>query len=73
MITEQSGYRNLHSCETALNYVIADWKCEIDIRNLILAIFVDFERAFETINRLVLLAWFADYLKDRQKKNEIWC
>lgn len=78
IISEQSAYRKSHSCETALNYVIADWKCEIDERNCILAVFVDFKRAFETIDRSVLLkklecygirgselAWFTDYLTDR--------
>lgn len=55
LITEQSGYRPAHSCETALNYVIADWKCEIDNKKVILALFVDFKRAFETIDRDVLL------------------
>lgn len=23
---EQSGFRNQHSCESAINYVMADWK-----------------------------------------------
>ncbi len=80
LISEQSGYRQFHSCETALNYVIADWKCEIDNRNIVLAVFVDFKRAFETIDRDVLLKklerygvkgvelkWFSDYLSDRHQ------
>lgn len=78
LINEQSGYRRFHSCETALNYVIADWKCEIDNRNIVLAILIDFKRAFETIDRHVLLEklrrygirgaelkWFSDYLSNR--------
>lgn len=47
--------RQLHSRESDLNYVIADWKCEIDNKNVILAVFVDLKRAFETIDRDVLL------------------
>lgn len=46
LIPEQSGYRKSHSCETALNYAIADWKCEIDSKIVILALFIDFKRAF---------------------------
>lgn len=53
-IDEQSGYRKFHSCETALNYVVAE-KCELDNRNLVLSVFVDFKRALETIDRQVLL------------------
>lgn len=33
LIIEQSGYRKFHSCETSLNYVIADWKSEIRTGN----------------------------------------
>lgn len=62
------------------NIFIADWKCEVDNKNMILAVFVDFMRAFETIDRNLLLkklqrygirctelAWFTDYLSDRKQ------
>lgn len=40
-ILEQPGYRENHLCETALNYVIADWKLEINQRNSALRVFKD--------------------------------
>lgn len=51
----QSGYRERHSCETALNLVLAKWK-EIGAKgDFILALFLDLKRAFETIDRGRLL------------------
>lgn len=61
----QSGYRKQHSCETALNLVIANWKEQI-------------KRAFETVDRAIMieklrgfgirgasLKWFESFLQDR--------
>ena len=52
---EQSGYREGHSCETALNLVLAKWKENIEAKETILAVFLDLKRAFETISRPLLL------------------
>lgn len=82
-ITEQSGYRKNHSCETALNYVIADWKVESDRRKFVLCVFIDLRRAFETVDRALLieklsvigiknkeLKWFTDYLYNRKQRTK---
>ena len=74
----QSGFRKKFLCETAVNYVVSRWK---NIKNnKILAIFLDFKRAFETINRNIPLQkllkygieneelmWFRSYLTNRKQ------
>lgn len=73
----QSGFRKKHSCETAVNYVVNRWK-SIEKNNKMMAIFLDFKRAFETIDRKIMLQkletygvkgkeleWFKSYLENR--------
>lgn len=80
----QSAYRERHSCETALNLVLAKW---MEIRatgDYILAVFLDLKRAFETIDRGRLIvklksfgfspkaiAWFEGYLSNRSQKTRV--
>lgn len=77
---EQSGFRKSHSCETAINYVISDWKESIEKNEVVLAVFLDFQRAFETIDRNLLiknlkkngvgdsaLQWFNSFLTQRSQ------
>ena len=74
----QSGFRRKFSCETAVNYVVSRWKNAKNYK--ILAIFLDFKRAFETIDRDILLQkllkygiedeelmWFRSYLTNRKQ------
>jgi exonuclease III len=81
LIPEQSGYRESHSCETALNLVIAKWKEYLENKNIIVAVFLDLKRAFETISRPLLLKtlkrfgitgtaykWFENYLSGRTQR-----
>lgn len=76
----QSGFRKNHSCETAIQGVIDEWKLGVGSGSAVLAVFVDFQRAFETIDRNILLGklrrigvvgtvyrWFSDYLSNRQQ------
>lgn len=83
LINEQSGYRADHSCETSLNYIIADWKESMDRKKVIIAVFLDFQRAFETLDRDRLLMkleqygfsgisnnWFESYLTKRKQKTK---
>lgn len=75
----QSGFRKKFSCETTINYVINRWK-NMEKNNKIMAIFLDFKRAFETIDRDILiqklymygiqgneLKWFKSYLANRKQ------
>lgn len=79
----QSGFRKNHSCESLLNLVVSQWKMEIARKNCIIAVFIDLKRAFETVNRDILmqklekygvkdieLKWFQSYLSNRTQKTK---
>jgi len=51
----QSGFRSGHSCETALQWVLINWKNAIGDRQIIGVVFLDLKRAFEVVDRSVLL------------------
>lgn len=51
VIEKQSEFRKNHSCESALNLILINWKEQIEEGNMIVAIFLDLKRAFETIDR----------------------
>ena len=83
-IGNQSGFRKKHSCETAVQLTISKWKQIIDEGNFIVAVFIDFKRAFETIDREILinklkyygingtvLKWFKQYIIERQQVTKI--
>lgn len=78
---KQSGFRQQHSCESLLNLVVTQWKAEVANKNCIVAVFLDLKRAFETINRDILLdklqrygvknkelLWFKSYLENRTQR-----
>lgn len=50
LIKEQSGFREKHSCESALNLVIHDWSQTIENGEVIISVFLYLKRAFETID-----------------------
>ena len=77
----QSGFRAKHSCETALQWVISSWKKIIGEGKLIGVVFLDLRRAFEVVNRDILinklerfglkgnvLKWFKSYLENRTQR-----
>ena len=51
----QSGFREGHSCESALQYVINEWKEACDLGKVTGIVFLDLKRAFETVDRDRLL------------------
>ena len=76
----QAGFRRNNSCECALQTILYDWKRAINNKLIIGVVYLDFQRAFETIDRdlLVLklenlgikdapLKWFKSYLSDRSQ------
>lgn len=87
ILTEnQSAYRKLHSCETALNFLITECKEGLE-KYFIIVVFLDLKRAFETVDRERMiqklknygvggyeLKWFESYMQKRkqivQYKNE---
>lgn len=86
LIEQQHGFRSKHSCETAVLTLVKKW---FDYResakrnkkpSFVLTIFLDFKRAFETIDRAILLEklkrygfddialnWFRSYLSERSQ------
>lgn len=76
----QSGFREAYSCETAINNVLNEWKVALEKGETTIAIFLDFKRAFETIEPHILieklrkygigasaLKWFDSYLSNRKQ------
>ncbi|KAJ8982189.1 hypothetical protein NQ317_001513 [Molorchus minor] len=51
----QSGFRKNNSCESALQTVLFHWQEAINNKSIIGAVFIDFQRAFETIDRDLLI------------------
>ena len=56
----QSGFKKRYSCETAVNYFINRWK-NISKNKTVMAIFLYFQRAFETIDRDILIQKLYNY------------
>ena len=76
----QVGFRKSNSCETALQSVLVKWKSAINDKKNVGVVFFDFRRAFEIIDRDVLLKklekiglrgtvlqWFRSYLSNRKQ------
>lgn len=75
LVDAQSGFREDHSCETSLNLVIQTWKQAVEANKKVITVFLDFQRAFENVDRTLLLKkldlygirdiehqWFQSYL-----------
>lgn len=84
LIDNQSGFRSKFSCETAIQLTLSKLKKNIDCNKYTVAVFLDLKRAFETIDRSILLKklqlygvrgdvlrWLRDYLTDRFQKVKI--
>lgn len=81
LFNNQSGFRRGHSCETALQLTLCKIKSAIDENKYMVGVFLDLKRAFETIDREILLTklknygivgnvhqWFVDYLSNRKQR-----
>lgn len=84
LMENQSCFRPDHSCETSLNWLIMNFKEQRHEGNIIIAVFLDFQRAFETVDREILLEklskygvkdiehqWFKSYLNNRTQRTKI--
>ena len=80
----QSGFRQFHSCQTALTKLTDEWLEEIDKGNLTGVLLLDFRKAFDLVNHHILLQklkcyhfdditlkWFASYLQERKQYTEM--
>ena len=76
----QYGFRENHSTNLALSYLIDKIVMEYEKGNSVLGIFIDFSKAFDTINHAILLKklhncgirgvalkWIQDYLSNRSQ------
>ncbi|MCG7875530.1 MAG: reverse transcriptase family protein [Candidatus Thiodiazotropha endolucinida] len=76
----QSGFRQKHSCQTALIKLVDQWMSCIDKGDLVGALFIDFRKAFDVVDHSILikklslykmsetsLQWFRSYLTDRKQ------
>ena len=77
----QSGFRQKHSCQTALVKLIDQWMQCIDNGDIGGSLFVDFRKAFDVVDHSILLNkltkykfnrrtmdWFTSYLSNRQQE-----
>lgn len=55
VIEEQSGFREGYSCESSVVCTLQQWRLFIDQKQKVMAVFIDLKRAFEIINRDILL------------------
>ncbi len=80
----QHGFRKGHSCETALHELISDLNKARDKKLINLLLFIDFKKAFDTVDSKLLLAKLfhygfdtaslllvADYFNNRHQKTKI--
>ena len=76
----QSGFRQKHSCQTALVKLIDQWKACIDNGDIVGTLFIDFRKAFDVVDHRILIQklhvykfstnairWFESYLECRQQ------
>ncbi|CAH0549695.1 unnamed protein product [Brassicogethes aeneus] len=81
LVSNQSGFRSNHSCESVVVNICDTFVKLIDKGKIVLAVFLDLRRAFETVDRDILinklnkyglnatvLKWFKSYLTNRQQK-----
>jgi sarcosine oxidase/L-pipecolate oxidase len=77
----QHGFRKGHSCATQLIEVMEQWTEDLDKKNSIDVIYLDFQKAFDTVpyKRLIhklkgygisgnLLLWIEDFLHERKQR-----
>ena len=80
----QSGFRENHSCHTALTKIIDTWLTELDKGNMVGSIFLDMRKAFDLVDHKILLEklclynfstyslkWITSYLNDRTQQVQI--
>ena len=81
---EQSGFRQHHSCQTALTKLTDMWLKDIDEGNLTGSVFLDFTKTFDLVDHKLLiqklglyhfdncsLKWFTSYLTNRPQSVHI--
>lgn len=76
----QSAFRKAHSCETSVNLILNEFKCEMEKGNAIAVLSLDLKRAFELVDRKILAKklknsgiggsvakWFDSWMNNRKQ------
>ena len=74
----QWAYKKKYSTELLLVHMTETWRKHVDRKKVVIAVFIDFKKAFDTVPRQILLeksqrlgitgemlAWIQDYLAER--------
>ena len=74
----QSGFRRLHSCQTALTKVVDNWLTALNSNQIVGTVFLDLSKAFDLVNHEILInkliaykfnestiSWFKSYLSNK--------
>ena len=77
----QFGFRKKHSTNHAILSILEDIKDNLDINNFVCGVFIDLEKAFDTVNHEILIKklefygirgisnlWFRSYLSKREQR-----
>jgi retron-type reverse transcriptase len=77
----QSGFREHHSCQTALIRLVDSWLTNLDDGNIVGTVFIDFKKAFDLVDHEILLYklrlyhfsdntlnFFRSYLSNRKQR-----
>ena len=77
----QSGFRRLHSCQTALTKIVDNWLNALNNKETVGTVFLDLSKAFDLVNHKLLLQklamygfsqkailWFDSYLMNRTQQ-----
>ena len=76
----QFGFRKGHSTEQAITEIVDSFRSSVDSNQIVCGVFLDFAKAFDTVNHSILLKklekygirgsplqWFTSYLSNRQQ------